>query len=161
VTQDVTTKAEHQKNRHRGEKNIMINMDKMVEVKELNIIGTVHDFNEKYIWIENDEDIFVVKADKVTQFVEAAAEPEFDNDFERAMSENGIEFDGYTDGDNVSYMIEGFTYSINAYLDFESGVYTLDTLHKGKDEDSREWANRKEYKKLSTLIKNTLKWTDK
>ena len=140
----------------------MINMDKMVEVKELNIQGTVHDFNENYIWIETDEDIFVVKAEKVTEVAEIAEAAEFDNEFERAMSENGIEFDGYTDGENVSYMIEGFTYSIDAYLDFENDCYYFETLHKGRDEDDEPvWANRKEYKKLSTLIKNILKWTDK
>lgn len=131
----------------------------LVQINGTDIIGELYDYNEKFAQVATERDIFVVKINEITEITPIV---EFDNEFEKAMSENGIEFDGYTDGENVSYMIDGFTYSIDVYLDFESGIFALETLHKGKeDDDSRDWANRKEYKKLSTLIKNTLKWTDK
>jgi hypothetical protein len=136
-----------------------------VQIAGTNIIGTVYDFNENYIWVANDEDIFVTKKEKVVEIAEApeaAPVREYENELERVLTENKIDFDGYSDGENISYMIEGFTYTIDAYVDNVSGLYSFETFHKGQDEDGEtKWSNRVEYKKLSTLIKNILKWADK
>ena len=136
-----------------------------VQIAGTNIIGTVFDFNENYIWVANDEDIFVTKKEKIIEIAEApeaAPVREYENELEKVLDEMGIEFDGYTDGENVTYMIEGLTYTIDAYVDNEEGLYYLETFHKGQDEDGEtKWSNRIQYKKISTLIKNILKWADK
>lgn len=136
-----------------------------VQIAGTNIIGTVYDFNENFIWVATNDDIFVTKKEKIIEIVEAAPAAqirEYENELERVLTENGIAYDGYSDGENISYMIEGLTYTLDAYLDNVEGLYFLETFHKGQDdkEDSK-WSNRKEYKKLSTLIKNIMKWTDK
>jgi hypothetical protein len=133
-------------------------MTKMVAVKGMDLVGKVIDSNAKYVTIETADDVYIFAADKV---VEYAAPVEL-NEFEAAMEKAEIAFDGYTDGDNLTYMIEGFTYTIDCYLDFESGIFSLETKHKGIErEDEKSWANKVEYKKLSTLIKNVIKWADK
>jgi hypothetical protein len=140
-------------------------LNKLVEVKEMNLIGTVIDFNEKFITIENDQDIYIVAAAKVEDHTPAFASTISNawDTFEAALTEANISFDGYTEGDyTVTYMIEGFTYSIMINLDFETETFSLETKHKGLDrDDEKEWCNKVEYKKLSTLVKNTIKWTDK
>jgi len=136
-------------------------MNQMVEVKEMNLVGKVYDQNEKFIWIETTEDIYVVKAEMVTEIIEAAPEaPEAA--FEAAMEAAGFEWDGYSEGDGeISYMIKGFTYDVMCSLDFNYGIFSMDTTHKGMEKEEAEWHNAKEFKKLNTLIRNVIKWAEK
>jgi len=131
-------------------------MTNLVEVKEMNLIGTIYDRNEKYIWIENAEDLYMIPAYKVTAVEEVREEQAF----EKAMEEAGLKFDGYSDGEReFTYHITGFTYDVMASVDFENNTFYMDTKHKGLNVE--DWANKKTYKKLSTLIKNVIKFTDK
>jgi hypothetical protein len=134
-------------------------MTKLYEVKGTNIKGELYDFNENYMWIATAEDIYVVKADQVNEVIEAAAT--YENDLEKFLVENDISFDCYTDNDNRSFMIEGDTYTIDCYCDFECGLYFIETLHNGFEREEDQWGNKKTYKKLSTLIKNVEKWINK
>jgi hypothetical protein len=135
-------------------------LNKKVEVKEMNLVGTVYDYNEKMIWVETTEDIFVVKAEMVTEIIEAAATPE--QAFEAALEDAGINWDGFVDGDGeYSYIVYGFTYDVMCSLDFNNNSFSMDTNHKGIEKEETEWNNAKEFKKLNTLIRNVIKWAEK
>jgi hypothetical protein len=135
-------------------------MNKTVEVKEMGLVGKVYDLNEKFIWVETSEDIYVVKAEMVTEIIEAPEAPEAA--FEAAMEAAGLSWDGYSEGENeVSYMIKGFTYDVMCSLDFNYGIFSMDTTHKGIEKDQTEWHNEKSFKKLNTLIRNVIKWAEK
>ena len=126
-------------------------MNKMAEVKEMNLVGTIYDYNEKFVWIETKEDIYVVKAEMVTEIVEAAA-----------ITEAGFTWDGFVDGDGeFSYVIEGFTYDVMVNIDFNYGTFSMDTCHKGIEKEETEWHNAKQFKKMNTLIRNVIKWAEK
>jgi hypothetical protein len=133
-------------------------MTKQYEVIGTNIKGELYDFNENYMWIATAEDIFVVKADQVTEVVEVAT---YENELEKFLVENDISFDCYTDAADRSYMIEGGTYTIDCYCDFEYDQYSIETLHNGFEREEDKWSNKKTYKKLSTLIKNVEKYINK
>lgn len=135
-------------------------LNKTVEAKELNLKGIVYDYNEKFVWIENEVDLYKIAIEKVT---EVETVETYENDLEKYLYENEVKFDGITDGDNVSYMINGGTYLVDVYLDLENSIFSLETKHNGfeKEEGQDEWANRKSYKKLSTLINNVEKWINK
>lgn len=131
---------------------------KAVEVKEMNLVGTIYDYNEKFVWVQTSEDFYVVAASKVTEVIEAPEAPEAA--FEAALEAAGLEFDGVVDGElQFTYVIKGFTYDIMASVDFEYNEFYMDTTHKGFDRE--EWANKKTYKKAATLVKNIIKWADK
>jgi len=133
-------------------------MTNLVEVKEMNLVGKIYDQNEKFIWIETTEDIFVVAASKVTEVIEETERPEAA--FEAALEAAGIEWSGFCDGElQFTYVIKGFTYDIMASIDLEYNEFYMDTKHKGFED--HDWANKKEFKKLSTLVKNIIKWADK
>lgn len=141
-------------------------MDKMigkqVESKKMNLEGIVYDYNAKYIWIQTTEDIYCVKADQVTDVVEVVeVAATYENDLEKFLVENNISFDCYTDNTDRSYMIEGGTYTIDCYCDFEYDQYSIETLHNGFEREKDQWNNKKTYKKLSTLIKNVEKYINK
>ena len=136
-------------------------LNKMVEVKEMNLVGTVYDHNEKFIWIETTEDLYVVKAEMVEEIIEAAPEaPEAA--FEAAMDAEQLKWDGFCDGDGeFTYVVEGFTYDVMVNIDFNNNTFAMDTTHKGMDKEETEWHNAKSFKKLNTLIRNVIKWAEK
>lgn len=136
-------------------------MNQMVEVKEMGLVGKVYDMNEKFIWIETIEDLYVVKAEMVTEIIEAAPEaPEAA--FEAAMDAAGLSWDGFCDGEGeFTYVIQGFTYDVMAAIDFNHEIFSMDTTHKGMEKEEAEWHNAKEFKKLNTLIRNVIKWAEK
>ena len=136
-------------------------MNKLVEVKEMNLVGKIYDYNQKFVWIETTEDIYQVKIEKVTEVVEAAEASE-ETAFEAALDAAGLKWDGVVDGDReFSYIIEGAVYDIMVNLDFENNEFYMDTTHKGMEKEETEWKNKKSFKKLNTIIKNVIKWADK
>lgn len=49
-------------------------LNKRVEVKELNLVGTVCNYTKKHIWIETSKGVYVVDAHKVTEIKEESSE---------------------------------------------------------------------------------------
>ncbi|MEE5180993.1 hypothetical protein JDW21_18770 [Bacillus subtilis] len=128
-----------------------------VEVKKMNLTGIVYDYNEKYIWVQTQEDIFKVKADQVSEIKEEVSEAEI---FENAILEQGFPCDGFVDGEKeFTFFVKGFTYDISCFLNFENGEFYMDTKHRSFED--RDWNNKKKYKNLNTLIKNVIKWAKK
>jgi preprotein translocase subunit YajC len=131
-------------------------MNKMVEVKEMGLVGKVYDLNEKFVWVETSEDLYCVKAEMVAEIIEAAPEAAF----EAALDAAGLEWNGFVDGDlQFTYVIKGSTYDLMASIDLEYNEFYMDTKHKGFED--HDWANKKSYKKIATLVKNIIKWADK
>ena len=136
-------------------------LNKLVEVKEMNLVGKIYDYNEKFVWIETTEDLYQVKMEKITEVVEAAEVTE-EAAFEAALDEAGFSWDGFVDGEGeFSYIVKGSTYDVMVGLDFNNNDFYMDTNHRGIEKEETEWNNKKSFKKLNTIIKNVIKWADK
>lgn len=132
-------------------------LNKTVRITSNGVVGKVVDWSSVGYWVEAEDDMYLAKASDM-EVVEEGTKPEY-TPFERSLIGEGYTFDSYNEGDFTTYVIEGMTYNVHAYVGEDH--FSFETEHQGLKGEEVIMANYTEYKKLNTLTRNVLKWLDK
>ena len=135
------------------------------------VTGKVHDLNDKFVWIETTEDMYVCPIETVfpvTLFSESLRDARTNQLTDWLMSQD-IQPDvtGNDDCDDVTFELDAYTMSVYVY----DGHYEYLTVNKAKQEREAAkmpWereldnhANEKTVKKFTTLLKHIERFADK